>query len=224
MKKLVSKTMQLSAVVMIFMVQSCNKTPLPYTENVITENTNNDAKLVLVAFGQFNTNVGSTVDGNTGQSWINKYKAANGGVGKTYTLNNAGLRAILNKPNCVGICLYPAKDNSYKDHVLPIGVDKYGKVIPMPTVNTMSGNITWKTAYAWIVKAQGLNKGRFLGKNTFVRLKIFSCYTCKITQVDYGINEQNVQQYLLSNPYGLNAARQFEDRSVTPPASSFPAP
>jgi hypothetical protein len=198
----------------MFIAHACTKTSMSTNEDVNAYENNNPAKIGdLTAVNPFNKNVGAPVDGQTGSRWITYFKTKHG-YNKTYTLNNNYIQTIISQSNCVGICLYYGLDGNNQAHVLPIGINNYGKRMQCDSISTMSGNISWIKAQQWIAKDPGIIDAHFLGSNTFYRL---NKTPCKTIRVDYALNDKNEQQLLLSNPCVLNAIKQYEDNSVQCP-------
>jgi len=215
MKQSVLKTMQTFAVaaLVLWIASSCKKQSSPSNEDYRTTQATNASKFGgpqdITTPNPFNKRVGAPVDGEVGDQWIANFKKVKG-YNKTYTLNNTAVQTIVSQPNCVGISLTYALDDSNNAHILLIGVDLNGKVMKSLYVSTINGNISWATAQQWIAKDKGPINSLFLGSNTFARLNE---NPCKIIKIDYAINAKNEQVLLLSNPCELNLSKKYEDEA-----------
>lgn len=223
MKKLVLGSWHLLAMAGAMFLISCNKQQLPPREDLeineelaISEDLAMREAAGLKQFGDisavtpFNKNVGAPIDGRLGAEWIKNYVKKNGKA-KSYTLKTAYLQNILKKPNCVGICMYYARDFQNNIHILPVGVDLNGKVIPGILIPTEKSFVLWYMAKNWIFKYSGAVAGHFFGANSaFPRLKLNTCGTVR---VDFALDGYGKPQLLLSNPCEKNFAKMYEDRS-----------
>jgi hypothetical protein len=175
----------------------------------------------ITTVSPFNKKVGAPIDGRLGDRWIANYKTKYG-YNQFYLLNADTLKAIVNQPNCVGICFYYAKNpnnnNNTKIDILSVGVDGSRKKMQRLTVSCMQDikswvNISWATAQQWIANHTGSVDAHFFGSNTFTERLLQT--PCKAIRVDFAIDDKNIPQLLLSNTCQdqVNLVKQYEDDS-----------
>lgn len=219
MKKLFSNYIRIqvfgAAAIVLLIANSCNKQNQPLVEEARVSNAAKfDGPIDITAVSRFNKSVGKPIDGRLGDRWISNYEKKYG-YKQSYMLNLDTLKAIVKQPNCVGICLYYAKDVNNKTHILPIGINVKNTRIKTLTVNyskgNMSwGNISWATAQQWIAKDAGTVDAHFFGSYTFDRLSQTPCSTIR---VDFAIDDKNIPQLLLTNTCQVNFSKMYEDDS-----------
>ena len=158
----------------------------------------------------FNTAVGAPIDGSLGRRWITNFVNTAGGGRLDYFILVKDLQKILYQENCVGICLYYAKNNKEELVVLPIGITEKGILLKNEFIDTEEGAITWTTARQWISKYKGAIKARFFGRNTFERLTMNS--DCKVIRASYAIDDMGKEQLLLADA-GVSDPLVYEDAS-----------
>ncbi len=194
-----------------FTFLSCSKQAAHPTDLTIHENGPSYNGNQEDAISPFNKYVGAPIPGDIGRAWIGNYKNANGGVGASYTIISKYLYYLLGEPNCVGICMYYAKDDNGKTHILPVGVDNTGTVIKVPDVITQDGEINWATAQKWISQHLGAIDAHFFGSNTFEQ-RLLADGTCEEIKIDFATDNKKQPQLLLSNAKQTRVAR-YEDAS-----------
>ncbi len=158
----------------------------------------------------FNASVGAPIDGSLGRRWITNFANTASGGRLEYFILVRDLQKILYQENCVGICLYYAKNNRDELVVLPIGLTEKGILLKNEFIDTEDGPINWKTAQEWISKYKGEIKARFFGRNTFERLTKNS--ECKVIRVSYAIDDMGKDQLLLADA-GISDPLVYEDAS-----------
>ena len=211
MKKSALSTRQLLAVtvVLFLFVLSCSKEPSVPNNNLSTNEASRFGNITdITAPSPFNKNVGAPIDGVKGDAWIANYKKKYGST-KYYNLNSGYLQAILNDKNCVGICLYYAKDLNFKVHILPVGVTATGNAIKSPSIPIDNGIVVWEDAKKWIFGYGGTVAGHFFGRITFDE-RLYLSY-CKTIHVDFAIDDKSKPVLLLTNPCELNFGKKYED-------------
>lgn len=165
----------------------------------------------------FTKTVGAPIDGELGRSWIKNFKKANPfATTSSYIIEVKDLQSILSNRTCVGICLYYAVDNKKQVHILPVGINENGRVIKNKSINTQAGLISWKMAQQWINNYSGKIHGHFFGSNIFETL--FRNSFSKAIRTDFGMDEKNVLQLLLSGAEETNLSI-YMDRSSPVPAT-----
>ncbi len=213
MKRILRSIGVLTVSSLLIISQACKKQNLVSEALSTTEgNNNNLAPIGTIGLpNPFNKSVGAAIEGSLGDKWIANYNATYG-TSKSCTLNPEYLSSLVSKANCVGIALYYGLDNKNIEQLLPIGIDVNGNTMKTTNVTTSGGTVTWTQAWQWIAKHSGAVNAHFFGCNTFIRLNISSS-SCKSIVADFAVDDKGKPQVLLTNPWVMNAEKQYEDRS-----------
>jgi len=168
--------------------------------------------------GVFNEAVGKPIDRSTALRWIDNFIKANPKATREYVIDASALKEIMANALCTGISLNYATDSLGALHILPIGLDRDGKVLPMQTIATQAGKIDWQTSRQWIGNYTGYIRSHFFGTMTFKRLLVDQ--RSSFVRVSLALNDIGSPQLLLSNA-SIASPSSFEDMSTPcPPVCS----
>ncbi|MFM6976121.1 MAG: hypothetical protein ACKOW2_04670 [Sphingobacteriaceae bacterium] len=198
-------------------ITSCNKSDLfnPEGSTEFREIGKNHVETLISLGGSVNQSVGAPLAGSTGRKWIKNFKSLNPGGRTDYFLMTSDLELILSKSNCVGICLCYAVNNKDELIILPLGVNKDGRIIKPETINTEEGLIDWTISRIWMANYKGQTLAHFFGTNTFYRLS--KNPNCRIIRVSYAQDTQGNSQLLLADAADSDPWMYEADSKPFPP-------
>jgi hypothetical protein len=147
--------------------------------------------------GVFNETVGKPIDRSTALRWIGNFTNANPKAARAYVIDASAIKEIMANAACTGISLHYATDAQGSLHILPIGVDRNGKMLPTQTIPTQNGRIDWLTSQKWINNYTGYIRSHFFGTMTFTRLLV-SQQASQI-RISFATNDAGTPQLLLSD-------------------------
>ena len=165
--------------------------------------------------GAFNEYVGKPIDRSTALRWIDNFVKANPRATREYVIDASVLKEIMADASCTGISLNYATDGNGSLHILPIGLNRDGKILPMQTISTRSGKIDWRTSQEWISNYAGYIRSHFFGTMTFTRL--LDEQRSSQVRVSLALNDAGAPQLLLSNASEISPSLYEDKSSPCPP-------
>lgn len=171
--------------------QKLTSDPVPAND----KNEINEVASESVAVPIFSSDVGAPIDQAKAFRWMRNFTNSNKNAVRDYVIPSDLLKSILGSPSCVGVALCYAIDDSKVLHIIPIGVNRAGKMIAWKSIMLGNEIIDWKTALQWISNYNGSLRSHFFGSDI-----LFSTY-CKnkSMRISRALNDAGVPQLLLSN-------------------------
>jgi len=135
------------------------------------------------------------------------------GLASEYVVPVSILKSILGSTSCVGVVFYYAIDDLKELHIIPIGVDRAGKVIAWKSLTFGNTNINWQTAWQWINNYSGSPRSHFFGS----QILIATYLQVKNVRMSLALNDAGTAQLLLSDADTATPLKYGDESGSCPP-------
>jgi hypothetical protein len=204
------RTVFLCTIIIVTVIVACQK------KSVTTATEEGSSQLVHPVF---NKNVGGPIDSATAKKWKRNLAAKSSksrgilAMAPVYYLQASVLQQLINVENAVGVCFYYGQNEQGQVYLVPVGVDNRGYVVPVSTVTTTNGAVSWQVAKEWRQRFKKNNPsgtwGHFWGSIAVERLLAQGTETVRI---NLGLNDVDAQMIMFSNAEEEDP-ESYEDRT-----------
>ena len=214
-----------TALVFIFSCQKKSSMETKANDNVSTKNnvasTTTTSVSTMETSSYFNKDVGAPIDSSTANQWkrnLQQQQSTSRIIYPiAYYLSSDVLRNFV-ASGAVGVCFYYGKDSLGSIHIVPVGINQEGSVMPTATVATTNGVVSWERAREWRSAYQASNPlgtwAHFWGATAIGRLLNKGGKTVRI---NLGLDDAGKQQMFFSNGEVSDPGEYEDMTSPCPP-------